>query len=192
MADYTLIAEGGRTIGSRPSGRLRLRGRVPAVVYGHGSEPLAISVDGRELRHALSTDAGLNQLLNLEVDGTRHLALARELQRRDEVISAEVPLTLVGEAKEVELVKGLVEQPLLALTIHATPGTIPSAIEIDISHLQIGDQIRVGDLALPPGVTTDVDADETVVLAVPRAIEGDDEDEASSETATDGVADGAA
>jgi large subunit ribosomal protein L25 len=207
MADYTLIAEGGRAIGSRSSGRLRLAGRVPAVLYGHSSEPLAISVDGRELRHALSTDAGLNQLLNLEVDGTRHLALARELQRhpvrntvvhvdfqivgRDEVISAEVPLTLVGEAKEVEVLKGLIEQPLLSLTINATPGAIPSAVEIDISQLQIGDQIRVSDLVLPAGVTTDVDPEETVVMAVARALEAEEGDEAAPEVGADG-ADGAA
>jgi large subunit ribosomal protein L25 len=205
MAEYTLIAKGGRTTGSRPSGRLRTTGRVPAVVYGHGSAPLSISVDGRELRHALSTGAGLNQLLNLEVDGDSHLALARELQRhpvrntvvhvdfqivrRDEVISAEVPVTLVGEAKEVETARGLIEQPLLSLTVNATPGTIPSGIEVDITELRIGDQIRVGDLALPAGVTTDVDPEETVVIAASSSTqsESDDAGEAAGEPAADGA-----
>jgi large subunit ribosomal protein L25 len=204
MADYTLIAEGGRTTGTRPSGRLRSGGRVPAVVYGHGSAPLSISVDGRELRHALSTDAGLNQLLNLEVDGTRLLALARELQRhpvrntvihvdfqivgRDEVISAEVPITLVGEAKEVEVVKGVIEQPLLSLTINATPGNIPSAIEVDITELQVGDQIRVGELGLPAGVTTDVDPDEAVVIVAPAAVEIDETADAPGDAASGAAA----
>jgi large subunit ribosomal protein L25 len=189
MAEYTLIAEGGRTTGSRSAGRLRSTGRVPAVVYGHGTAPLSVSVDGRELRHALSSDAGLNQLLNLEVDGERHLTLARELQRhpvrntvvhvdfqivsRDEVISAEVPVILVGEAKEVEVAKGLIEQPLLSLTVNATPGAIPSSIEVDVTELTIGDMIRVGDLALPAGVTTDIDPDETVVIAAASSTEAD-------------------
>jgi large subunit ribosomal protein L25 len=135
------------------------------------------------------------------------LALARELQRhpvrntvihvdfqivrRDEVISAEVPITLVGEAKEVEVVKGVIEQPLLSLTINATPGTIPSAIEVDISELQVGDQIRVGDLALPAGVTTDVDPDEAVVIVAAGAVEIDEGDTSSEGGAADGAADDA-
>ena len=95
-----------------------------------------MSVDGRDLRHALSGDAGLNQLLSLEVGSETHLALARSLQRhpvrhtvvhvdfqivrRDEVISADVPIVLVGEAKAVEQEKGLVEQ-LLDHPDRATP-----------------------------------------------------------------------
>jgi len=205
MADYTLVAEAGRTTGTRSTGRLRATGRVPAVVYGHGSAPISISVDGRELRHALSTDAGLNQLLNLEVDGTHHLALARELQRhpvrntvihvdfqivrRDEVISADVPIVLVGEAKDIEVAKGLIEQPLLTLTINATPGTIPQSIELDISELQIGDQIRISDLALPAGVTTDLDPEEIVVIASASAAELAEEGEpAGSEDAAEAAA----
>lgn len=186
MAEYTLTAESGRQTGSRPSGRLRSAGRIPGVLYGHGTEPQSLSVDARELRLALSTDAGLNQLLNLEVEGTSHLALARELQRhpvrhtvthvdflivrRDEIISADVPLTLVGEAKEVETARGLIEQPLTSLTVNATPAAIPPGIEIDISALVVGDAIRVGDIQLPDGVTTDVDPEEAVVVAAASTV----------------------
>ena len=108
-------------------------------------------MDGRDLRHALSGDAGLNQLLSLKVGSDTHLALARALQRhpvrhtvlhvdfqivrRDEVISAEVPIVLVGEAKAVEQEKGLVEQLLTSLTVNATPDRIPRHIEVDISDL---------------------------------------------------------
>jgi large subunit ribosomal protein L25 len=209
MAEITLIAEGGRTTGTRSSGRLRSSGRIPAVVYGHGSAPLSVSVDARELRHALSTDAGLNQLLNLEVDGERHLTLARELQRhpvrntvvhvdfqivgRDEVISADVSIILVGEAKEVEVAKGLIEQPLLSISVNATPGAIPSSIEVDVTELSIGDQIRVGDLVLPDGVTTDVDPDEAVVIASASSTEADvaSEDAASDAGSGDGSSAGA-
>jgi large subunit ribosomal protein L25 len=181
MAEITLAAEPGRTPGSAASRRLRAAGRVPAVVYGHGTDALSVSVDGRDLRHALSGRSGTNQLLELRIGPDRHLALARVLQRhpvrhtvlhvdfqivrRDEVISADVPLVLVGEAKAVEAEGGLVEQHLTSLTVNATPGRIPPAIEIDVSGLAVGDGIRVGDLPLPVGVTTDVPAEELVVLA---------------------------
>ncbi len=181
MAEITLVAETGRTTGTRPSGRLRAAGRVPGVVYGHGSAPVPVSVDARELRHALSGEAGLNQLLDVHVGDDRLLALARELQRhpvrntvihvdfqivrRDEIIAADVPIVLVGEAKAVEAERGVVSQPLTSLSVRATPGAIPSGIEVDVSAMAVGDTIRVGDLDLPSGVTTDADADEAVVTA---------------------------
>ncbi|MGH3394261.1 MAG: 50S ribosomal protein L25/general stress protein Ctc, partial [Streptosporangiaceae bacterium] len=74
MAEVKLVAELGRTNGSSASRRLRTAGRVPGVVYGHGMEPLSLSVVARDLRHALSVH-GLNQVLTLEVDGTNHLVL---------------------------------------------------------------------------------------------------------------------
>jgi large subunit ribosomal protein L25 len=181
MAEINLIAEPGRTTGSAASRRLRRSGRIPAVVYGHGAEGQSVSVDGRELRLALSGEAGLNQLLSLKVGSESHLAMARSLQRhpvrhtvihvdfqivrRDEIIAADVPIVLIGEAKSVEQENGLVEQQLTALSVNATPGLIPANIEIDISELTIGDSIRVGDLRLPSGVTTDAPQDEVVVLA---------------------------
>jgi large subunit ribosomal protein L25 len=181
MAEITLIAEPGRPTGSAASRRLRRAGRIPAVVYGHGADGQSVSVDGRELRLALSGDAGLNQLLSLKVGSATHLAMARSLQRhpvrhtvihvdfqivrRDEVIAADVPILLVGEAKAVEQENGLVEHLLNALSVNATPGLIPPNIEVDISGLEIGESIRVGDLALPSGVTTDAPPDELVVLA---------------------------
>jgi large subunit ribosomal protein L25 len=181
MAEITLLAEPGRVTGTRASGRLRTAGRIPGVVYGHGTDPVSVSVDARELRHALSTDAGLNQLLEVHIGDQRLLTLARELQRhpvrntvthvdfqivrRDEVIAADVPIVLVGESKSVETERGVISQPLTQLTIHATPGAIPSSIEVDITDMVVGDAIRVGDLPLPSGVTTEVDPEEAVVTA---------------------------
>jgi large subunit ribosomal protein L25 len=181
MAEITLAAEAGRPIGSRPSNRLRQAGRIPGVIYGHGIEPVPISVAGRDLRAALTTEAGMNALLSLEVDGQAHLTLAREVQRhpvrntvihvdfqivrRDEVVSADVPIGTVGEAHGVATAGGVVEQPLTSLGIRATPATIPAIIEVDIAALSLGDTIRVGDLTLPEGVTTEVDPDEPVVIA---------------------------
>jgi large subunit ribosomal protein L25 len=148
--------------------------------------PLKVSVDGRDLRAALTTQAGLNALLSLRVDGTTHLTLAREIQRhpvrhtvlhvdfqivrRDEIVSAEVPVLLVGEAIQVQQNQGVIGQPITSLTVHATPSQIPNTIEVDISELAIGDAIRVADLRLPSGVRTDVDPEEAVVVAQASAM----------------------
>jgi large subunit ribosomal protein L25 len=181
MAEVTLVAEPGRKTGSSESRRLRAAGRIPAVLYGHGTEGVSVSVDGRDLRHALSGKSGSNQLLELQVGSERHLALARVLQRhpvrntvvhvdfqivgRDEVVSADVPIVLTGEAKQVENRGGMVEQPLTTLTVNATPSRIPTSIELDVTDLTLGEGIRVGDLNLPQGVTTDVASDDIVVIA---------------------------
>lgn len=180
MAEITLVAQAGRTTGSSASRRLRYGGSVPAVVYGHGMEPLSVSVGARELRSVLST-YGINHVLTLDVGGSKHLVLAREIQRhpvrrtlahvdfqvvrRDEVVHAEVPVVLVGEAEKVQRERGILEHLLNTLAIRSTPEQIPSEITLDVSEMDIGDALRVRDLVLPTGVTTDLDPDEPVVIA---------------------------
>jgi large subunit ribosomal protein L25 len=167
--------------GSRAAGRLRREGLIPAVVYGHGADPRSVSVVRRELRAALSGEAGSNALLDLEVDGEAVLALVKEMQRdavrnevthvdfirvsRDEAVTVEVPIHFEGEASEVTAGGGTLDQQLFNLTVTATPGNIPSAITVDVTGMTIGDSVRVGDLTLPSGVTTDVDAEEAVAVA---------------------------
>ena len=179
--EVTLTAEAGRTLGSASSRRLRAQGRVPAVVYGHGMDPVAFSIARRDLRAALNTEAGLNALITLQIGGDSHLAIARDIQRdavrhevshvdfivvnRNEAISIDVPIHLEGEATDVLRESGVVEQVLNALTVNTTPTNIPTGFTIDISGLQLGDTVRVSDIALPSGVTTDVDPDEAVVTA---------------------------
>lgn len=190
MAEITLPVESGRSIGSRSSGRLRAAGKIPGVLYGHGIEPVPVAVEARALRAALSTEAGHNALLDLQVDGESHLTLARELQRhpvrhnvvhvdfqvvrRDEVISADVPIALLGEATKVHQGDGVVDQQVFSVTVHATPARIPNVIEIDISGLAIGDAVRVGDLTLPEGVTTELDPEVALVVAQPPQVSEDD------------------
>jgi large subunit ribosomal protein L25 len=187
MAEITVVAEAPRPMGSRAAGRLRAAGKVPGVIYGHGLDPLPIAVDGRSLRAALTTGAGLNALLALQVGSETHLTLAREIQRdpvrstvihvdflivrRDEIVSAEVPVNLIGEARKVANNDGLIEQQLTSLTVHATPANIPSHVEVDISEMDIGDTIRVGDISLPAGVTTELDPDDAVVIAARGEVE---------------------
>ena len=180
MAELTLTAETGRPTGSRPSNRLRLEGKIPGVVYGLGTDPKAVTVDWRSLRQCLTTDAGLNALINLDIDGEEHLSIVKELQRnpvkrtvthvdfilidRDADIEVEVPVVLEGEPTLVERENGTVTQALFSLTIIAKPGSIPDQLVADISELEVGGSIRVGDLPLPSGVRTEVDADDPVAL----------------------------
>jgi large subunit ribosomal protein L25 len=186
MAENTLVAEIGRPTGTRSSKRLRHDGKIPAVVYGHG-DPVAVAVDWRALRQVLTTEAGLNALINLEVGGETQLTMVKELQRHpvrhdvlhvdflrvraDEPITVDVPITLVGEAEEVHRADGTIDHVLYQLSITALPGDIPTELTADISGLVVGDAIRVGDLQLPRGVTTDVDAEETVAVARVEVVE---------------------
>ncbi|HTZ10716.1 MAG TPA: 50S ribosomal protein L25 [Acidimicrobiales bacterium] len=187
MADLTLVAETGRPTGSRPSRRLRHEGRIPGVVYGLGMEPVALSVAARDLRTVLSTGAGLNAVLSLELDGRRFTTMARELQRHpvrgtvthvdfqvvdpDREVSADVAITLVGEPVELHRADGVLEQLLFALPIKARPADIPTVLELDISGLVIGAAVRVADIALPRDVTTDLDPEAIVAAGQPPRVQ---------------------
>lgn len=206
MADVRLAVATRTELGSGNAGRLRKEGKIPAVVYGRGSTPVSVTVDGRELRTALSGDAGLNALLNLDIDGTSHTALATQLQRhptrgtvthvdfqivdRNQAISVDVPVELVGEAEKVAQGGGRVIADLGTLTVNATPATIPQVIEVDITNLTLGHVIRVADLTLPDGVTTDTDPETPVVTGLaPRttSAEGvEDEQVEGDEAAAEG------
>jgi large subunit ribosomal protein L25 len=186
MAEVVLAAEVGRPIGSRAVRRLRREGKIPGVIYGHGTDPVPVAVVARELRIALNTEAGANQLLSLDTGSGTFLTIAREMQRhpvaqtvthvdfvivrRDEVISADVPITLIGEALEVHHGDGLVEQQMFTLPIRALPGAIPTVLEVDITDLTIGGQVRVSDITLPEGVSTEVEADTAIAIGQPPRV----------------------
>ncbi len=183
MSDQLLLnATRGRTEGTRASRRLRLEGRIPAVVYGLDNEPVSVSIAWPELRLALSTDAGLNALITLDIEGEKQLSIVKDLQRHpvrrdvihvdflrvttDQEIEVNVPLVLVGEALEVTRANGMVDQTLYTLTVSARPADVPDEIEVDISGLTLGDSIRVGELTLPDGVVASTDPDDAVATSL--------------------------
>ncbi len=214
MSEMTLAAKPRDTKGgSRAAGRLRAEDLVPAVVYGRGSDSRSVTVARRELRQVLTGDAGMNALINLDVDGDSVLAIVRDVQRhpvrnnvthvdfilvsRDEAVTVEVPIVLEGEPIKVLRHEGTVDQQLFTLTIQAKPGQIPNELTIDVSELDVGDTIRVSDLSLPTGATTEIDGDEPVLVASFNAAAADVEaldaevaEEAAAE-AEEGAADGA-
>lgn len=198
MADIVLEAHPGRPTGSSAARRLRRQGGVPAVVYGTGIDPVPVTVEARQLRAALTTPAGLNAVVTVQVDGASYPTLARELQRHpvrgtvqhvDFVVvdlavetHADVPITLVGEAVELHRQDGVIDQLMFALPVRARPADIPTHLELDISALTVGDSLRVSDLTLPAGVATDVDP-ETVVLAGQASRVAAEAEEAAAEAA---------
>jgi large subunit ribosomal protein L25 len=165
--------------GKGPTGRLRRSGRVPAIMYGYQVEPTSLSVDARELYHALHTEAGRNVLIRLEIAGETHLTVARDMQwhplrgetlhvdflavDRDSPISVEVPVLLVGD-DEMDGA-GVVNQQLYTVPMQVKPLDVPNSLELSIAGLTIGDVLRVEDLVgqLPEGAELDVDLDTTVV-----------------------------
>jgi large subunit ribosomal protein L25 len=199
--DIVLVAEPRSEQGSRPAGRLRRTGAVPAVVYGLGTDTLSVKVPARELTNALAK--GANTLITLKLDGGEALTLARQVQRdptrgdllhvdfirvrTDVAVAAEVPLHLTGEPEGVKS-GGIVEQLIFNLAIEAKPQDIPGGLEHDISALEIGDQVRVGELTLPPGVSVTVDADELVGQVVaPRVVEEEVPEGEEGEEGEEGV-----
>ena len=201
MADVLLTAETRPERGSRPAGRLRRTGKVPAVVYGLDTDPISVTVPARELAHLLAGEGGANTLIRLQVDGDEQLTLARQIQRhptrgdlvhvdfvrirRDVAVQAEVPLHLVGEAPGSRD-GGLVEQLIFSLSIEAKPADIPNVVEVDISALEIGDQLRIAEVTVDEGVTFLHESDELVVQVVaPRLAEV--EETAEGEEGAEGV-----
>jgi len=187
MPETTLTAHTGREIGSSSTRRLRSEGKIPGVVYGHGSEPVSVAVVAREFQIAMSGEAGLNTLLQLEVDGKNLLTMARDIQHhpvrnvvthvdflivnRDELISTEVTINLVGEAVEVAHGDGIVDQQLFTLHVKAKPTEIPPSVDIDISSLTIGSALHVSDIVIPAGVELETDPGATVVAGNPPRVQ---------------------
>ncbi|HSF87257.1 MAG TPA: 50S ribosomal protein L25 [Acidimicrobiia bacterium] len=189
MEQVTLSAERRAESGSRAARRMRRTGKVPAIVYGRGLDPLSVSVGSRELYTALHTEAGTNAILSVEIGGSDPvLAVAREIQRHpvrgevthldlikvslDVAIEAEVSIEYIGIPIGVREEAGIVETIGTSVMIEALPTAIPSSIPLDISHLNIGDGLKVEDLPETEGVTLLDEPDRPLVTVLaPRLIE---------------------
>ena len=182
MSETVLIAEAGRTTGSSESRRLRTADRIPGVVYGHGMDPLSVSVARRDLRVALSGESGMNTILDLSVNGEVYPSLVKAIQRHpvkrnvqhidfiqvdlNEEVTVNVPVRLIGGAKAVEADGGLVDVTMNVIEVTTTPRNIPSAVVIDISEMDMETTIRVSDIVLPAGVTATADPEYPVVTVL--------------------------
>jgi large subunit ribosomal protein L25 len=204
MSDTVLVANSGRATGSANARRLLADDTIPAVVYGRGMAPVSVSVARRDLRLALSGPAGLNTVLDLDVDGTTYPAIVKDLQRHpvrrtvthvdfiqvdlDEEITVAVPVRLEGHAKAVSDEGGLVDLARTEIEVSTTPRSIPDEIVIDVSHMDMDTTITLGEIALPAGVTAVGEDDWTVVTVLTMRTPVLDEEEAAAEAAEEAAA----
>jgi large subunit ribosomal protein L25 len=180
-----LDAEPRSETGKGAAHRLRASGRVPAILYGQDVEPTPISVGALDLLHLFHHAGGSSVLVDLRINGDEHLTIAREIQRdlirdrfihvdfmavrRDEKITVNVELHEVGDSVGVHA-GGVVQHHLREVEIQALPGDVPERIEVDITPLQIGDSLRVGDLSFPSGVDVLTEADTMVIAVIEPAV----------------------
>jgi len=164
-------------LGKGPARRERRSGRVPAVLYGHGTEPRHISLPGHEVLMALRTP---NVLIRLEgIPGGSQMALPKAVQRdpikgwvehvdlllvrRGEKVTVDVPVVAVGEV----VPDGLLNQPLVQVSVQAEATHIPPSIEVNVQDMAVGAVVSAGELELPSGVTLAEEPDAMVLHVIP-------------------------
>jgi large subunit ribosomal protein L25 len=207
-----LLVQQRETLGSAESRRLRKTGYVPGVLYGSG-EPVAICVESRELRRALTGAAGLHSILDVEIDGkgSTHASILKDYQvdpvrggvthidlqevRLDQTINASVSVNLIGgdDAPGVRE-GGVLSQVLREVTVEALPLEVPEHIDFDVSELEIGATLRLAELDAPEGVTIlgDMESVVATITAPTREVEVEltEEELAAAEAAEGEAAEG--
>jgi len=191
--EITLEATNRDITGSAESRRLRSTGFIPAVMYGLGSEPESLLINAREFNNALKTEAGSNVILNVNVGKDSTPALAREIQRhafKDEIVhvdliridlsqtvEADVQINFLGTPLGVKEEGGVIQTVNNTISITALPSSIPSSIDIDISELNVGDNVTATDINLPEGVELTSEDDESILvtITIPRAVVEEEE-----------------
>lgn len=181
MPEVRIAAEPRSEFGKGPARRERRAGRVPAVLYGHGADPRHLSLPGHDVLLALRTP---NVLIRLDgLPGGSELALPKAVQRnaikgmvehvdlllvrRGEKVTVEIPVTVTGDVAP----GGLLDQPLIQISVRAEATHIPPGIEVDVEGMQVGAVVNARDLRLPRGVELEEEPDVMVlhVIAAPTA-----------------------
>jgi large subunit ribosomal protein L25 len=171
-SEVKIAAESRTEFGKGAARRIRRADKVPAVLYGHGTDPIHITLPGHDLMLALKT---ANALLSIELDGKSQLALPKQVQRdpikgfiehadllivrKGEKVTVDVRIVLVGDAAPDTMVN--LENNTVALEAEATH--IPESVEVSIAGLAAGTQIHARDLVVPEGSALAVDEDLLVV-----------------------------
>ena len=199
MPEVRIAAEPRSEFGKGPARRERRAGRVPAVLYGHGTDPRHVSLPGHDVLLALRT---ANVLIRIEgLPGGSQLALPKAVQRdairgtvehvdlimvrSGEKVTVDIPLTVVGDV----VPDGMLDQQLVQISLEAEATHIPPGIDVDVEGLEVGVSVHASDLVLPAGVTLAVEPDILVlhVVAAPTAeqMEADLGTEAAEPAAAD-------
>ena len=201
MSEVRIAVEQRTEFGKGAARRTRRAGRIPAVLYGHGSDPKHLSLPNIEFARAVREN-GQNAVLTLDVDGGKsELALTKTITahpiknyiehvdllliKRGEKVTVSVPVHLTGEAAP----GGLVSQELTEVDIEAEALHIPEQLELSIDGAEIGTQLHASDIELPKGVTLQSDPETMVVIVSEAAASMEDEEtEEEGEEAAEGEA----
>lgn len=201
MERQTLDASERNIIGKRVRS-LRQAGRVPAVMYGKGTEPVLLDLDHVEVGKVLSR-SGAATLIDLHVDGDTHTVLVRDVQRNpirrdllhidflkvamDVAITTQVPVELVGEAPAVRELGGILYTGVTEIEVEALPSDLPDRVVVELDSLtEIEDTITVGDLFLGKGVRVLIDPDEVIAKVIYQEEEILEEEEEEVELVLEG------
>ncbi|MFI9831732.1 50S ribosomal protein L25/general stress protein Ctc [Streptomyces sp. NPDC051913] len=196
MSEIKISAETRSEFGKGAARRIRRDAKVPGVLYGHGSDPLHLTLPGHELLLALRTP---NVLLSVDIDGkTNELAIPKSVQRdpikgflehvdlllvkRGEKVTVEIPVHAEGE-----LAAGgnLLEHVLNALPVEAEATHIPESVTVSVEGLEAGASILAKDITLPKGTTLAVDGDAVVLQVLAAQAEESAEGEAEGDEAAE-------
>src|SRR5512146_295365 len=175
--------------GKNVARRVRKSGLVPAVVYGAKKQPLAVSVDPKQISKVLRSASGHNTIFDLQLDGGHEKAMIVDWQYEpikgallhidlkriamDQRLRVRVPVVLRGEAAGVKQQGGILEQMLREVDVECLPGDIPASIEADVSNLVFGQVLRVADLPRAEGkleFITDADQPVAHITAVKEVV----------------------
>jgi len=187
MAQAVAIKAQKRTTRGKGAARqLRAAGRVPAVIYGHGREPEALSLGASELERALIGIAAESTIIDLDVEGAPVKTLIREIQRHPykpailhvdfyevhagEKITVSVPIRIVGVPDGVRNQGGILDQVLREVEIEVLPSDIPERVDLDVTDLRIGDSRHIADLVIPNAEILE-EADTTICVVVAPRVE---------------------
>jgi large subunit ribosomal protein L25 len=196
-----------RTLGRRAGAKkLRTAGRIPAVIYGRQAKPQNLEVNSKEMENLMHHSISENLLVDLAVkDDTRpqRLALVQEIQHHplsgnilhvdfhevaeNEKVTIQVPVETTGEAVGVKTGGGVLEHVLFKIKARALPKDLPESITVDVSNLNIGQAIHLGEIQAPPGVEIIGDKNIPVIaVAAPRTEEEEAAEAAAAAAATPG------
>lgn len=166
--------------------RLRRAGHIPAAVFGKGIEGVLVTVEAKDVAKVLASDAGANTLIDLSLEGARHLVklaeveinpLTRNFQHiglhkisATESQKATVTVELIGEPESVRLNEGILDQAHFTIDVKALPERLATHITLDVSDMEIGDVKHASDIALPSGNEL-LSPEDTVIVSVKVARE---------------------
>lgn len=183
MSEVKLAATARTEFGKGAARRLRRADQIPAVLYGHGTEPVHVALPGHQTMLALKQ---ANALFEIELDGKATLAITKDVQRdvvknviehvdllivrRGEKVSVEIPVTVVGESAPGTI--HIVEIQTLSLQAEATH--LPSHVEVSIEGLEAGTALTAGELTLPKGSVLEGDAEQVIVTVTVPTVSAED------------------